>query len=420
MDRRGSPTASPPVDLARLVSAAQEHLKTLGYSQATDWFYRKTWNALRQYARDVVGTDQYSEALAEAFLASVGLSAATPLKTLPQHQRYCRRAIRVLGEFRLHKCFHKWRPSTLQPPLPPSFQEASVAYEAACRQAGIRERTMQVRRLMIRKLAEFVRPRGIADVAGLNPPVLSDFIAAQSRYNANTVCVLVRNLRLFLRYLHQVGRHPCDLSRALPRVPGRYRDLLPTTWTREEVERILAGVDRGSPVGKRDYAILLLAARLGMRTSDLITLRLEHLQWEAGRIQKVQSKTGQLLDVPLLPDVGEALIDYLKHGRPPSAYREVFLRGVAPIQPLSTGGALYGLIQRYVRRAGVAMPPESRRGMHALRHAVASHLLEQGTPLEVISGVLGHVDSDSTRIYTKVDIDRLRQCALDVAEVDHA
>jgi len=157
-----------------------------------------------------------------------------------------------------------------------------------------------------------------------------------------------------------------------------------------------------------------------MRTGDILTLRLDHIDWDAGRIQKVQSKTGVLLDVPLLEDVGLALVDYLKYGRPRSTYREVFLRCVVPVEPFADGAKLYSLIEKYRRRAGISVPAESRRGMHALRHTVASRLLEQGTPLHVISGVLGHLDANTTRGYTKIDIERLRQCALDTAEVPHA
>lgn len=419
MQHHHSSEANSSSDLAHLITAAEQHLTTLGYHPGTRWLYRKTWNALRQYAQEFMSTDQYSESLAEAFLASVGISPAAPMKTLTFGPKYCLRAVRALGEFHLHGCFHHWRPNTLRP-LPPAFQPVASAYEVYCRQAGIRERTIHSRSLLIRKLVEFLGTRGITEIARLDAAVVSDFIAAQCRYNANTVCLLVRNLRLFLRYLHQSGAHAQDLSVNLPRVPGRYRDLLPTTWSTDDVERLLASVDRDSPMGKRDYAILILAARLGMRASDIITLRLEHIHWDAGRIQKVQSKTGALLDVPLLEDVGQALIDYLQHSRPQSTYREVFLRCVVPIQPFNDGSKLGGIIDSYRRRAGITVTPESRRGMHALRHAVASHLLEHGTPLPVISGVLGHLDADSTRIYTKIDIDQLRRCALDAVEVPHA
>ncbi len=421
MNRDTASIAKPPLSgLAQLIDAAAEHLKILGYRDDTCRQYQQVWSALHQYAREVTGTNMFSQALAENFLASVELSMTMSMKSLPFARRYCLRAVRVLTEFYFHGCFHHWRPSALYPALPPDIQIASERYKEYCRNSGIRERTIHSRILMIRKLAVFMSSRGKTKPAELDAALLSDFIASQSRYNANSVCLLVRNLRLFLRHLHQAQHHELDLSSTLPRIPGRFRDLLPTTWTKEDVERLLACVDRDSPVGKRDYAILLLAARLGMRSSDIVTLQLEHIHWDEERIRKVQSKTGVPLDVPLLEDVGLALIDYLKNARPKTPYREVFLRFVAPIRPFDDGGGLSSLIERYRLRAGISVPPESRRGMHALRHAVASHLLEQGTPLTVISGVLGHVDANSTRIYTKVDIERLRQCALEVMEIHHA
>lgn len=421
MNHHQSITASQPTELAPLTAAALQHLETLGYHPETQRKYQQTWDALRQYALDVMHTDHFSVAVAEGFRRSIGISPDTPEHTLPYTLRYCVRAVRVLIEFAQHGCFHRWRSHSRQQPLPSALQEIQQAYEEACRREGIRERTIDTRRDMLRRLGEFMVSRGMANFTDLTAAILSDFIVSQSRYNANTVCLTVRNLRLFLRHLHQYGHHPVDLSTTLPRVPGRFRDLLPTTMTTEDVARLLAAVDRDSPLGKRDYAILLLAARLGMRVSDICTLRLEHIDWDAGRIQKPQSKTGQLLDLPLLEEVGWALIDYLQHGRPQRADREVFLTHEAPIHPFASGSSgLFTVMERYRRRAGIPAPPDARRGMHALRHAVASHLLEQGTPFSVISGVLGHIDADTTRVYTKIDIERLRECALESPEVEHA
>jgi len=196
-----SPNASPASDLVMLIDAAYQHLETLGYCADTRLMYQRNWDRLRQYAQEVAGTDQYSETLAESFLASVGLSSAAPAKGLSYRPRYCVRAIRVLSEFRLHGCFHRWCPSELYPPLTPAFERISIAYGDACRKAGIRERTIYTRSLMIRRLAEFLKPRGITEITELDAANISDFVAAQSHYNANTVCLLVRNLRLFLRYL---------------------------------------------------------------------------------------------------------------------------------------------------------------------------------------------------------------------------
>jgi integrase len=182
----------------------------------------------------------------------------------------------------------------------------------------------------------------------------------------------------------------------------------------------LSIVDRSSAQGKRDYAILLLACRLGLRVGDIRTLRLEQLRWDEARIEITQAKTGQPLSLPISEELGRALIDYLRHGRPASAHREVFLRLIAPFEPFGANNNLYPLISQYRRRAGIALPPRCRGGLHSLRHTLASRLLEQQTPLETISDILGHQRSASTRIYTKIDLNTLRTVALDPEEVHHA
>ena len=137
------------------------------------------------------------------------------------------------------------------------------------------------------------------------------------------------------------------------------------------------------------------------------------------RIEFPQSKTGVSLTLPLIPAVGEAIIDYLRHGRPPTQHREVFLRLHAPFDPLWTQ-SLWHIVAFYRRRAGVRGPRNGGAGLHSLRHTLATRLLRAGVPLETISQVLGHVSSESTRVYTKVDLDALRGVALDPEEVGHA
>jgi site-specific recombinase XerD len=126
------------------------------------------------------------------------------------------------------------------------------------------------------------------------------------------------------------------------------------------------------------------------------------------------------VSLPLTDEIGTALIDYLKHGRPSTHYREVFLKIHAPIEPFGRDNTLHYIITTYRRRAGIALPAQSRCGLHSLRHTVASRLLEVGTSLETISSFLGHMSLESTRVYTKVDIETLRSAALDPDEVDHA
>ena len=188
----------------------------------------------------------------------------------------------------------------------------------------------------------------------------------------------------------------------------------------DDIDALLAVVDRCSACGKRDYAILLLAARLGLRVSDIRTLRLDHLLWDSERIEKKQVKGGTPLSLPLTEEIGSALIDYLRNGRPKTQYREVFLRAHAPFEPFGDNNNLYYIITTYRRRANISLPLKSRKGLHSLRHTVASRLLEANVPIETISSVMGHLSTETTKDYTKIDIKALRSVAIDLEEVDHA
>ena len=163
--------------------------------------------------------------------------------------------------------------------------------------------------------------------------------------------------------------------------------------------------------------MILLVARLGLRTMDIKHLKLDNLKWQDNRIELIQSKTSKPLTLPLLPDIGWAIIDYLKNGRPKVESPYVFLRHLAPLEPFSDEDHLHQIVVKYMRLAKIPICPQKKRGMHSLRHTLVSRLLEENTPLSVISDILGHVSSDSTAVYLKVNIDMLRECALNPEEV---
>jgi len=181
---------------------------------------------------------------------------------------------------------------------------------------------------------------------------------------------------------------------------------------------VLNSIDRGNPVGKRDYAIMMLVTRYGLRSADVKTLKLPDLHWSENVIEFVQSKTRNLLRLPLLRDVGWAIIDYLQNGRPPSEHPEVFLTCTVPIRPFGQNSCgLNAILAKRVRQAGVRISSELPKGMHSLRHTLASVMLANDVDLPVISSVLGHVTSEATSVYLHTDIARLKQCALDPEEV---
>lgn len=192
---------------------------------------------------------------------------------------------------------------------------------------------------------------------------------------------------------------------------------IPSAYPKSDVKKILEAVDRANPNGKRDYAILLLASELGLRSSDIRNLKFSNLHWEKNTIELTMSKTGKEITLPLLENIGMAIIDYLKYGRPHTDLDIIFLRHISPIQQLSASGVTR-IVSRYIYKSGIEVKPGQRKGPHALRHSLASALLEENIPLPIISEILGHSDSRTTEIYLKIDIKQLRNCALEVSKFD--
>jgi len=225
---------------------------------------------------------------------------------------------------------------------------------------------------------------------------------------------------VFFRHLYRTGFVRVDLSEKLPTVKANRQFRLPRVWRQEDVLAVLASIDRGNPVGKRDYAILLLITRYGLRSVDVKSMNLSDLQWSENVIQIVQSKTRKVLRLPLLRDVGWAIIDYLQNGRPVCECPEVFLTSTVPIRPFGCHSCgLNAILAKRVRQAGVKIPREVPKGLHSLRHTLASVMLAHDVELPVISSVLGHVTSEATDRYLHVDVKRLKECALDPEEVLH-
>jgi integrase len=211
-----------------------------------------------------------------------------------------------------------------------------------------------------------------------------------------------------------------DLSEELPRIRVPRDAAIPSVWEHELLIRLLAAVDRSSAKGKRDYAMLLLACRLGLRAGDIRALKLDQLHWDDSTIEVTQSKTGVPLILPLTGEVGDALIDYLKSGRPATAHREVFLKVNPPFDPFAADSNLHHIVSYWRRLAGIRFRTAQKRGMHSLRHTLATRLLQKGTPFPTIAEILGHTSLESTRIYAKADVESLRSVALDPEEVNHA
>jgi integrase len=194
------------------------------------------------------------------------------------------------------------------------------------------------------------------------------------------------------------------------------REKLPSIYNADEIKRIEASVEQTGPVGKRDYAILLLASRLGLRASDIRKLKFSNIDWDHNKIVFTQYKTGKPVELPLLAEIGESIVNYLQYARPVSDLQEVFLSARPPYRPMGHY-SVTGVISRIMRESGVDIS-QRKFGPHSMRHSLASRLLANGVSLPVISESLGHDNTLSTMEYLRVDVLSLAECTLDVLPVD--
>jgi len=187
---------------------------------------------------------------------------------------------------------------------------------------------------------------------------------------------------------------------------------IPRSISWDEVDRMLKGVDRRRPAGKRDYAILLLLVTYGLRGREVAALTLDDIDWRNERLRVSERKAGHSTAYPLSAIVGQAIIDYLKDGRPQTADRRIFFRSVAPYVPL-TYSAISGRASHYLHKAGIAVP---RPGSHTLRHTCVQRLVDSQFSFKMIGDYVGHRSAAATEIYTKVNVEVLREVAIGVGE----
>ncbi|MFM0616370.1 site-specific integrase [Paraburkholderia nemoris] len=248
---------------------------------------------------------------------------------------------------------------------------------------------------------------GTVRLSDLCAQEILNFVRHEAAERAARAQAMTMVLRSFLRYARYRGFIKLDLAAAIPWVAHWSMASIPKAISPEYARRALASCDRRRPIGRRDYAILLLLARLGLRGGEVVSLTLDDIDWETGTLT-VHGKGGQESPLPLLAPVGEAIADYLKNGRADSESRSVFLRINAPIRGFRAAKAVSNVVRYALERAGIDSP---RKGAHQFRHALATQMLRQGSSLAEISEILRHKSPDSTRIYTKVDLDSLRTLA---------
>lgn len=308
------------------------------------------------------------------------------------------------------------------PPTPPATprerfqQQVCAGYAQWLTHArGLTPRTIAVRQARGQKFLAWLGEQGTPErLRDLTVADLDAYLTAQvPRLRRSTRADLTCSLRDFLRYLYAHRLIARDLASTVMSPTLYAFERLPAALTPHDVEAVLASArqDRTS-IGLRNYAILLLLATYGLRAGEVVHLRLEDIDWRHECLHVRQSKTGRTTVLPLLAPVGDAILAYLRQGRPTTAVREVFLRAQAPVQPFRHGSSLYAIVARRLPKAGIQ--PAGKRGPHTFRHAHAVSLLRAAVPLKAIGDLLGHTATASTAIYLKLAIEDLREVGLDV------
>ena len=402
--------------IGEIAECIAQDMERLQYSPLTIKGFRNHVRRLAEFARQETGEEFFDEALGVAYLQKTinfPFESPHPLTGAEADRIRC---VRRIGEYQLYGAL-MWtanhRKSEIDWALGDS--QAITAYVESVQTADNSEATKKLRIHHIRVFYEFLACHHVDGIRELSPQVISAY--AKSLQGGSPVYTkhLLATLRYYFRFLHRNGFTEQDWSFSVPKVMAPKNMNIPVLWKRSDVEHLLGSIDRGNPIGKRNYAIILLVAQLGLRISDVAELRLENLKWDRKELVVTQHKTSNPVILPMLENVGWAIIDYLQHGRPNVDEPYVFLTSKAPYTKLESASVTC-ILDRQRQRCGIPKPAGSVGGMHSLRHALARRLLESGTPLSEVADIMGHTSFSSTSPYLKVDIEGLRACALSLGE----
>lgn len=311
----------------------------------------------------------------------------------------------------------KMRPKNRPYRCPAQFKEEYQSFQEELTYRNYTITTITGTTAKINKFLTFLETCRVDSSRSINAKHLTTFLSGYNKCRSNYISTIICALRNYLTFLYGHGFIDEDISKFLPKVRITRNAFIPYCWKKEDVKKLLKAIDRGGPKGKRDYAILLLVVRLGLRVSDIRGLKLSNLNWNRKTISITMQKTKRPLKLPLLDDIGWAIIDYLKNGRPKTKCDAVFIRHVAPYDSFGEGESFYKELHRYMVKAELEIPLDFHCGLHSLRSTLARNMLEAKVALPVISDTLGHQSTNTTSIYLKIDLNGLKRCALDPEEV---
>jgi len=323
------------------------------------------------------------------------------------------RAVRMLVSFQRDGCFEFRTPFVASKVLQGEAGKLMESYLVRLRDVHkFSDSSISEKRLRLYEFNEHLEKLGL-QLGEVTTQTLTDFIISQS-YSTTKTRAFSSTIKQLFRYAYDVGAISIDLSFIVMPV-SKAPEKLPTTYTEDEIRRVIAAVERGAAIGKRDYLILLLAAEYGWRASDITAFQFGWIDWDKNTIAFDQHKTGVAVQYPLLSSVGNAIVDYLKNGRPATDTHEIIVgHDTVKRGKRLTSPTIHSIVSRYIKSANIENWKQKKHGPHALRFSLATNLLKKNVSIPVISTILGHKTTESTKRYIALDINQLKKCALPI------
>ena len=392
-------------ELSTYISALKEEMQRKKYSDYEIRSMNQIWKELLLYIetnQDAVFDENYRQNFLQNHYSEA-------LEIRDSMYRITRAMNLLLDYIHFHVIFRQY--NTQKTLFMKGYIEIFTLFLKEESRRGLAEGTLKVYRSRLLRLHDFLIDTGAESFKEVTQEQINIYIISLARFSSTCVSESLRMIRRLSDYAYQNGYCKKSFANSIPHVKNLRQQKLPSTFTENEINLIINSVDRANPIGKRNYAIFLIAARLGLRSGDICTLKFTDINWDTKTISFTQQKTRRFLSLPLPDDVGWAVIDYLKNGRPESDSNTIFISHRTPYSSLET---ISNIIPMQMRSAGIKAPLNRRIGMHAFRHGLATLMLEKDIPLPIISQTLGHADINSTEVYLRISLKQLSKCGLKV------
>lgn len=390
-------------------------LEENNYNPMTIKFYKREWTKIQRFLTEKYGDTQYDMERGLNYLEDqYGFITRYNDGNLSQQRVQLLRVVHMLEDYSLHKVLTRRYYASKNPlTLNEYYADIFKCYSSYLDNSELSASTVGHYKRISTVFMDYLAQLKIHNVKDISMDSCNGYLKTQAGYSFKTVEQNVCGIRHFLRYLLSLGLITENFAAKInmPSISKSAR--IPSAWPVDELKAMLSAIDRNNPIGKRDYAMVILACILGLRVGDIKNLRFSNFDWNKKKISLIQHKTHKPLTLPLPDPVGWAVIDYIRNGRP--NYNEtdiVFIKHMPPFDAFSNNNHLGNRIKHYMQKAGINRYHERHSGFHSLRHSVGSMLLEMETPLPVITNILGHSDPNITAIYLKTDLEKLAECIL--------